>query len=226
MLPQDTWVGAVSAAGAVFAVTWLLAFIYRFFEAAAGLYYEQKKLADALAFEFQPKVRITGPDILTHPKGALGRAVRTIRIRVENESAQPLKKCSIREVEFVNRFGQRSGMQRYFRLAEESYADMSAHSFGKTFDLRGKGESQLIDIAYLDETEEDSRVIMLYATQPTSPTPNAITRDCFPHMLTVSFTADDVSFPEKRVFRISISDSGLLEMAPVEERGKNLAPSC
>jgi hypothetical protein len=161
---------------------------------------------------FEPKVKITGPDILTHPKQAADRAIRTIRIVVENVSAAHLRNCSVREAEFVNHLGWRSGLQRYFRLAEEGHADMGAHTFRRVFDLRGKGDRQVVEIAHLDETQEDSRVIMLYATDPTAQTLNAIPRAMFPHDLTVSFTADDLPVPAKGTFRLAISDEGRLTM--------------
>ena len=45
-LPQDTWIGALIAAAAAFALTWIFAFIVRFFKAAAEFFYAEKDRAD------------------------------------------------------------------------------------------------------------------------------------------------------------------------------------
>jgi hypothetical protein len=164
-----------------------------------------------LELEREPKVKITGPTAMTYPKGIAGKAARTLRIEIENESILHLKNCSVRELTFVNRHGNESGLQRYFRLAEEGYAH-SAHTFKKTFDLRGKGAREIIEIAHLDETRDDSRIVMLYATEPTAPVLNAIPRDFFPHTLTISFTADNIPIPETRIYKLSVSGEGILEM--------------
>lgn len=168
-----------------------------------------------LELEREPKVKIIGPTTLTHPKGEVGRAARTLRIEIENASNQHLKNCSIREVRFINRHGQGSGLQRHFRLAEEGYADMAAHTFRRTFDLRGKGAREIVEIAHLDETQQDSHIVMLYATAPTAQTLNAIPRSFFPHDLTISFTADNIAIPEMRTYRLAITDGGILEMIPL-----------
>jgi hypothetical protein len=103
-------------------------------------------------------------------------------------------------------------MQRYFRLAEEGYADMSAHTFKRTFDLRGLGDRQAVEIAFLDETQAETPVVMLYATDPTALTRNAIPRSLFPHTLTVSFTADGLGSPHRETFQLLVTDDGILEM--------------
>ncbi len=94
---------------------------------------------------------------------------------------------------------------------------MSVHSYKKAFDLR-QGDIEIIDIAQLDETKDDSAVIMLYATEPTAPTLNAIARECFPHRLTISVTADNLPVAEKRTYDLKIIDTGILEMSPVIEK--------
>lgn len=170
--------------------------------------------ASGLRIAAEPKVKIGGPSILTYPKSATGRTQRTIRIEVENESHSHLKNCSVREEAFINRLGQASGQRRHFRRAEEGHADMSAHIFRKTFDLRGKGDKEIIEIAYLDETQEGSNVLMLYATEPTARTLNSIPRQFFPHNLTISVTADNMAIAERRTFRLAVSDDGILEMIP------------
>ena len=160
----------------------------------------------------EPKIRIIGPT--THaPGGSTGKTIRTMRIEVENITATTLTNCCVREAKFVNRFGDKSGMRRHFRLSEETFADMESHTYRKTFNLQGRGSKEIIDIAQLDETKSDSRVLMLYATEPTASTLNAIVRDCFPHRLTISVTADNLPISQERTYDLKISADGILEMA-------------
>ena len=56
---------------------------------------------------------------------------------------------------------------------------MATHKFSKTFDLRGRGDREIVEIAYLDETQENANIVMLYATEPTALTLNSIPRDFF-----------------------------------------------
>ena len=103
-------------------------------------------------------------------------------------------------------------------MSEETFANMTSHKYRKEFDLQGRGSREIIDIAQLDETQNDSRVVMLYATEPTAPQLNAIVRECFPHRLTISVTADNLPVSEERTYDLKISADGILEMTPVESR--------
>jgi hypothetical protein len=170
----------------------------------------EKYRADQLSERFEPKLKISSSMLLLPSEATKG--LRTVRINIENVSAITLRNCCVREAMFVNRFEHSSGMQRHFRLSEETFADMAGHTYRKTFDLRGQGSSEIIDIAQLDETKDDSRVVMLYATEPTAQTLNAIIRDCFPHRLTISVTADNLPVAERRTYELKISEIGTLEM--------------
>lgn len=181
--------------------------------AAALLFWWLLDYATNLRKECEPKVRIY-LSVFLHPPEA-NKGLRTVRINVENISKCTLKNCSVREFEFVNRHGHRSQMQRYFRLNKDTHADMSKHAYRYTFDLQGQGSNEIIDIAQLDETNDDSRVVMLYATEPTAPTLNAIVRDCFPHRLTILMTSDNLLIAERRTFDLKISDFGVLQIEPV-----------
>jgi hypothetical protein len=123
-----------------------------------------------------PKLVISLSSLL-HPKDAT-KGLRTVRINIKNISSRTVKNCCVREEEFVNKYGYTSKMRRYFRLSYETYADMAAHTYKKTFDLH-PGSAEDIDIAHLDETKDDSPVIMLYATEPTAPTCNCSPRADF-----------------------------------------------
>jgi hypothetical protein len=157
-----------------------------------------------------PKVKVTTSSHL-EPKEAIN-GFRTVRVVVENVSESVLKGCRVREKMFINVFDHASGMQRHFRLGEETYADMANHTYKQTFDLQGRGSTEITDIASLDETKDDSRVVMLYATTRTSHTLNAIVRECFPHRLTISITSDDMLIAEERTYDLRITDSGILEL--------------
>jgi hypothetical protein len=187
------WWSVVAFTVAVFAVI---------FVALARRAYEQH-------LEREPQVTITGPTILTTPKGASGKAVRILGVEIENASARHLKNCTVRESKFINRYGHDSQMRRHFRLAEELYLD---GALSKTFDLRGKGSKQTIHIAQLDETADGSNVLMIYAL----PSANSIPRSFWPHTLEIEFTADDFPFPEKRAYQIGISAEGILTMTSLE----------
>ena len=69
-----------------------------------------------------------------------------------------------------------------------------------------------IDICEMDETDPNSRVLMTYATEPTNLQKMAIVRRVFPHYLTVQVTADNLAEPERKSFKIHISDDGYLRV--------------
>lgn len=171
--------------------------------------------AYVLEKDLEPKLKIRQM-VHVKPAGA-EKGLRTVRIEVENFSKTTLKECRVRETSFINRFGQSSGMHRHFRLGEETYADMAVHTYKRTFNLQGKGAREIIDIACLDETKDDSPVVMLYATAPTALTLNAIARDCFPHRLTISVTSDNLPVSEDRTYDLKITENGILEMVPIEK---------
>ena len=107
-------------------------------------------------------------------------------------------------------------MRRPFRLAEETLANMALHTYKQMFDLPGKGATEIIEIAQLDESSNDSRVVMLYATAPNVPQLNAIVRAVFPHRLTVSITSEDMLVALERTFDLSVKDGRLcMEEVPV-----------
>jgi hypothetical protein len=57
---------------------------------------------------------------------------------------------------------------------------------------------------------------MYYATRTTDEQRSAIARDLFPHFLTVQVTSDDLKIPERRIFRISVTECGDLQMKEIE----------
>lgn len=165
-----------------------------------------------LEAQLEPKLEIV-PTSYVHPKTA-ERGVRTVRLEVTNVSNTVLKNCRLREAKFINVFGEESQMRRPFRLNEETLANMELHIYKQAFDLPGKGATEIIEIAQLDETTDESRVVMLYATAPNVPQLNAIMRKCFPHRLTISVTAENMPVVVERTYDLTIND-GHLKMAEV-----------
>ena len=163
--------------------------------------------------DLRPKITLVASSNV-HPKD-VPRGVRTVKIEITNISKSTIKNCRVREAKFVNRYGQESGMRRHFRLNEETYADMAKHTYRQNFDLQGSGSTEIVDIAQLDETQDESRVLMLYATSPTAGTLNAIVRDCFPHRLTISVTADNLPVSVEQSYDLKIS-KGTLQIERVE----------
>jgi hypothetical protein len=172
-----------------------------------------KRIAE-LEEALEPKLSIVSTSYV-HP-GGLQQGVRTVRLEIRNTSNAVLKNCRVREARFVNNFGQESQMRRHFRLNEEAYADDGSHTYRQTFDLNGMGATEIIDVAQLDETNDDSRVLMLYATSPTVHQPNSIVRACFPHRLTVSVTAENMLIAFERTYDLSIAN-GRLQMDEVRQ---------
>jgi hypothetical protein len=173
----------------------------------------QRDQVEELEKNLVPKVDATIDSNVDFTRGNKG--IRTVRLKIINISQGTVKNCRVREIQFVNKSGAAANMRRTFRLAEERFADMSKHAYQQTFDLQGYGSSELVEIAQLDETAPDKWVLMLYATIPTAPTLNYISREAFPHQLTVSITADNMAVSMERTFDLKISNEGTLEMIEV-----------
>lgn len=134
-------------------------------------------------------------------------------ITISNISFGNINNCSVREDSFVNnRDHEAPAKGRFLRLRSERTADPITHEYTRTFDLRGKDDSVEIDICSMNEGEDNSRVVMYYATRPTQHHPNAIIRDLFPHFLTIYITADNLAIPEIRKFKICITGRGDLSV--------------
>ena len=166
-----------------------------------------------LEAQLEPKLEMI-PTSYVFPTTA-ERGIRTVRLEVTNVSHTILRNCRLREARFVNIYGQESQMRRPFRLNEETLANMASHIYKQTFNLHGKGATEIIEIAQLDETQDDTRVVMLYATAPNVPQLNAIVRECFPHRLTVSVTAENMLESFERTYELFIKN-GRLQMESVK----------
>jgi hypothetical protein len=211
---QDDPIGTAMYGFACLGISWMVIIFYRTIIAVNSRHTNALETIDDYDEQLKPKLSIR-PTFHVHPKFDNGMGTRFVRLIVENISNTILHNCRVREKSFVNVFGHPSNMQRHFRLGEETFADMASHTYKRTFDLQGKGSTEIVEIACLDETVSDSRVTMLYATEPTAQTLNAIIRPCFPHRLTISVTSDDLLVSEERTYDLKIQ-AGILILEPVE----------
>jgi len=208
-----TWVGTLPVSVPILVGLVTAACICIILDSFQGWFDKRNKHVQRIAeleAQLEPKLKIV-PTSYVHPKTTSGRGIRTVRLEVTNISNTVLKNCRLREAKLVNVFGQESGMRRTFRLNEETLANMAAHIYKQTFELAGRGSTEIIEIAQLDETTDESRVVMLYATAPNVPQLNAIVRECFPHQLTISTTAENMLVVIERAYNLSIKD-GRLQM--------------
>jgi hypothetical protein len=170
---------------------------------AYTLWLDEHKEKERLQQERKPKIAIRA---LSHAVAMFDGGAKLIRLEITNNSDSIIKNCSVKELSFVNKLGHHANMTRYFALGEETHADITTHAYRYTFDLKGRGATQIINIAMEDNTK--TSIIMLYATTPSSRTLNSIPNHFFPHRLTVIATSDDMIIAEKRTYDIS-TEGGL-----------------
>lgn len=198
------WVWASLTIGAVFLV----------------VMYGNTKRAYELERALEPKLSISDPQEFFMPwRPALeGEPVNHhYFIVVTNISVEHVKNCSIRDSSFINNRGHESPVKgRFFRCRSERAADSKLHAYTRTFDLKGKNDSEEFDICSMDEGTAGSPIFMYYATTSTDQQKDSISRELFPHTLTVRVTADNLTVPETKTFKISVSDRGNLKMETLE----------
>ena len=164
-----------------------------------------------LESESQPKVEISEP--IESQRQLENRQFKFVSLDVENISSEELRGCQVKLTRLTNVFGKESDVVgQIFRLNRERYADANGHTFAQSFELRGRGDRERIDIAVLDETDKDSAVVMAYTTSPTGVSLNAIPRTFFPHVLGIQVVADKLRIPVKRTFKLHIDPSGHLRL--------------
>jgi hypothetical protein len=142
-----------------------------------------------------------------------GRVNRHFYLTITNESFGNITRCSVQDARFENNRGHISPITgRHFRLRSERGADEISHTYATSLDMHSRGAVFDVDICSMNEGEQNSRVIMYYATSPTHQYSNEIAREAFPHNLTIRVTADNLANPELRSFRIYIANNGDLRM--------------
>jgi hypothetical protein len=160
-----------------------------------------------LESDSQPKVEISEP--IESQRQIENRQFKFVSLDIENTSSEELRGCQVKLIRLTNVLGKESDVVgQIFRLNRERYADAAGHTFTQTFELKGKGDRERIDIAVLDEADKESAVIMAYTTSPTGVSLNAIPRKFFPHVLGIQVVADKLRIPVKRTFKLHIDSSG------------------
>ncbi len=174
----------------------------------------------ALEREREPKILISDPQEYFMPwrQEQEGEKVnRHYFVTVTNLSVEHIKNCSMKDSSFINNRGHESPVKgRYLRCRSERVADPRAHTFARTFDLKGKGDSEEFDICSMDDGKAGSPIFMYYATTSTDQQKDSISRELFPHTLTVRVTADNLAVPETKTFYIAVSDGGNLKIETLE----------
>jgi hypothetical protein len=180
----------------------------------ARLWVENQKVINRYEEAASPRVSISDPKEFFLPwfDHSMGQdVVHHFYITITNDYAGRLTNCSVREESFVNVIGHEAPERgRYFRLRRERKADKEAHEFERTFDLRGKGSSEDIEICSFDERSADSQVVMYYATKPSDRQKDWIGQAVFPHTLVVAVSTDEVPNQVCKTFKILIENGKLL----------------
>jgi len=204
-------------AGLVVVVGLLIIYwLVNFLAAPYKIFIEQKSKLNEYEEAMVPKLEISEPVDVVEPKSATGKAFRTWRIIVTNNSATTIKRCCVKKKGLINKSGYLSEIPGLtFKLTTDQPKLLSDYEYQKEFDLLPKN-SESIDIACLDEndTSTNARVWMLYAI------PNAnksavragLPLNEFPHILTIEISAENVFEPMGISYKLDINDSGLLRM--------------
>jgi uncharacterized protein affecting Mg2+/Co2+ transport len=178
------------------------------------------KRALVLERALEPKIAISDPQKYFMPWKQSQEGERVNHhyfITVTNLSNKHIKNCSIKDSSFTNSRGHESPVKgRFFRCRSERAADSKLHAYTRTFDLKGRNDSEKFDICSMDEGKAGSPIFMYYATTSTDQQKNSISRELFPHTLTARVTADNLAVPETKTFEISVSDRGSLRMETLE----------
>ncbi len=185
------------------------------------LWRNQKKKIAILEEELIPKIEISDPQQYFMPwrPAQMGERVhRHFFITITNISSTTIKNCSVEEYAFTNVFGHTPPSQgRVFRLCSERAADPKEHPYTRKFDLRGKDDKKDVDICSMNEGLNDSLVHMYYATTKTEQQKDSIKRNVFPHILIIQVSADNISQPVRKSFKIYITDDGNFAMDTIED---------
>lgn len=213
-LPDVTnWgVPASTATGALGAYFVVVVFI-----APYRLWKQDRKAIDDFEAERVPKIAISEPIELREPKGTppSRRSAKTYRLRIKNNSTSRIIGCKAVKTSFVNRFGEQDdSLMVHFRVSTEN-ALLSSHDFQQQFDIDANSEI-FIDVAFCQEADVDSvNVIMLYAKRKTAEYRDQIPSRFFPHILQISFSAENIIISIVKNYRLYITREGFFRMEEV-----------
>ena len=169
--------------------------------------HEVIELNSALALEFNPGT----PCEITEPNNANGHAIRSFRINVSNIGNTHLTDCLVK-IEAMRLFDGSEFNNAFLPIGLITQQQAIQKRKGGNFNLR-IGESKLIEVACLDETNTGSEIILRYEA---SYIPNTVPRNDY----IIKLTAYGGSIPVSKVFRMLVDENGffIFYLHDAEER--------
>ncbi|MBA2591377.1 MAG: hypothetical protein H0U97_03580 [Gammaproteobacteria bacterium] len=141
------------------------------------------------------------PFEITEPGGAKGHAVRGFRVRVRNAGTHDYE-C-LAKLEEMTRPDGTPFENAYLPVGLKTQHQKEQKRPGGVFNLRS-GESQLIEVAYLDERDANSEIVLQYETDD----PNCVPRTAY--SLTVRVYGGGK--PAEGHYRLYVDGRGFLKM--------------
>jgi len=173
------------------------------------------KYATQLRLDKLPRLAISNPIEITSSFSPSGKCIRMFSLEIKNISSTVLKAVQVKKQSFINRFGDQADvLGERFRHNIEAAQDMTKFEHSLSFDI-APNDVERVDIALMDEVNDPERILMTYAQKPNAILKNSITKDCFPTDLIVRVTADNLSNPVNKPFKIFVDELGILRMKSV-----------
>ena len=144
----------------------------------------------------------------TNPKGASGLADRSFVLKITNDSSTQIIGCHVVQKSLINANGHKSDSDgQRFKLRCEQPLIIPSHIHQQSFDLAPR-EPEYVSIAGIDETSQDSNVIMLYAARgaASEQIKNSIPRELFPHQLVLQICAENIPNPQELTYQMDFED--------------------
>lgn len=165
------------------------------------------ELNSALALEFNPGTSCE----ITEPNGANGHAIRCFRINVSNIGNTHLTDCLVK-IEAMQLADGAEFNNAFIPIGLITQQQAIQQRRGGNFNLR-IGESKLIEVACLDEANEESEIILRYET---GEIPNTVPRNDY----ILKLTGYGGSIPVSKVFRTLVDENGYFQfqLHDTEER--------
>ena len=179
------------------------------------LWVEQTKKVEKYEADAIPKLTVSEPIETVEPKGTIGKAFRTWRLKITNISSVTVKGCYAKKKSFINKDGHQSDIIGIrFKWGGDHPARLFDFSYTQSFDIP-PGAHEYVDIACMDETADKSpTVYMLYAISGggCASIRNAISTVVFPHKLILEVCAENLNVPIEAIYKLYINDTGLFRM--------------
>ena len=174
------------------------------------------KLRNQIKALTEPKIKIHDPFYWTEPKNALGKALRTYRLRISNLSGELIKHCQVKLIDMVNKNNEptrEGGLS--FKLSIENPPAVLNAPLTQSFNI-APFDSKVVDIVRFNETKPDIHIHLCYATQGPIDL-NVYTEvpvGLCPHNLTIRAIAEN-SMPVDRQFKFYVDEHGILQFEGV-----------